>query len=89
MYDVRQRTTVTLDPDTEQLVRARVAERGVTFKQALNDLIREGVPAPRDRAAFTTRTASLGMPSVPLDQALRLAADLEDEELLRKMRRRS
>lgn len=83
------RTTVTLDPDTEQPVRARMAERGVTFKQALNDLIREGVPARRDRVAFTTRTAPLGTPSVALDHALRLAADLEDEELVRKMRRRS
>jgi hypothetical protein len=89
LYDALMRTTVTLDPDTEQLVRARMAERGVTFKQALNDLIREGVPAQRDRVAFTTRTASLGTPSVALDHALRLAADLEDEELVRKLRRRS
>ncbi len=83
------RTTVTLDPDAEQLVRARMIERGVSFKQALNDLIREGVPRHRQPAAFATRTASLGAPSVNLDQALRLAADLEDEEIVRKMRRRA
>ena len=83
------RTTVTLDSDTEQLVRARMAERGVSFKQALNDLIREGVPGQRQQAAFATDTASLGVPSVNLDKALQLAADLEDEEIVRKMRRRA
>jgi len=83
------RTTVTLDPDTEALVRGRMAERGVSFKRALNDLIREGVPGPGRQTPFTTRTAALGVPAVGLDRALQLAADLEDEELVRKTRRRA
>lgn len=37
------RTTVTLDPDTEALVRRRMTERGATFKQAVNDAIRGAV----------------------------------------------
>lgn len=86
-HAVRMRTTVTLDADTEQLIRARMAERGVPFKKALNDLIREGVPTHQRGAPFATRTASLGVPAVNLDQALQLAGDLEDEELIRKMRR--
>lgn len=40
------RTTVTLDPDTEAMLRRAIAERGVSFKQVLNDAIREGL-APR------------------------------------------
>jgi len=83
------RTTVTLDPDTEQIVRARMAERGVSFKQALNDAIRDGVPVQREPVAPPTRTASLGVPAVNLDKALQLATELEDEELVRKMRRRA
>jgi hypothetical protein len=83
------RTTVTLDPDTEQLIRARMAERGVSFKQALNDLIREAMPEQQQASSFVTRTASLGAPAVNLDRALQLAADVEDEELVRKMRRRA
>lgn len=80
------RTTVTLDPDTEAAVRRLMAERGVSFKQALNDAIRAGVaPADQPRAAVT-RVRSMGVPTVNLDQALRLAGDLEDEELLRRMR---
>lgn len=83
------RTTVTLDDDVVALVRRRMAERQVSFKKALNDAIRDGSvsgPAPR---LFTTRTADLGVPSVNLDRALQVAAELEDEELIRRLRRRA
>jgi hypothetical protein len=83
------RTTVTLDDDVEQLIRRRMAERQVSFKEALNGAIRDGAagqPAPRP---FSTRTADLGVPAVNLDRALQLAADLEDEELIRRQRRRA
>lgn len=81
------RTTVTLDDDTAQLIRRAMRERGVSFKVALNDAIRAG--ARRDRSAFRTQTASLGQSTVNLDRALQVAADLEDDELLAKMRRGS
>jgi hypothetical protein len=80
------RTTVTLDPDAEALVRRHMRERGVSFKQAVNDLIRAGSRAGREPSPFTTATADLGTPTVNLDHALRLASEIEDEELLRKMR---
>lgn len=79
------RTTVTLDPDVEALVHQRMQERGVSFKQALNDAIREGVGRPRP-AGFRTPAFELGVPSVNLDRALQVAAELEDEELLRRSR---
>jgi hypothetical protein len=81
------RTTVTLDPDTEQLVRERMEEQGVSFKRALNDAIREGAAHSPPKRGFATRTASLGVPAVGLDRALQLAGDLEDEELVRRMRK--
>jgi hypothetical protein len=79
------RTTVTLDPDVEQLLRRRMRERGVSFKSALNDAVREALGAAPARA-FRTPTADLGLPTVNLDRALSLAGDLEDEERLRRMR---
>ena len=79
------RTTVTLDPDTEHLVRRAMKERGVSFKTALNDAIRRGAAQDRPEP-FTTRTASLGVPTVGIDRALQLAADLEDDELVRRLR---
>lgn len=79
------RTTVTLDPDTEQIVRRRMRERGMTFKEAINDTIRAGASAAA-RQPFTTETAVMGESRVNLDRALQLAGDLEDDELIRKMR---
>ena len=79
------RTTVTLDPDTAALIEQRMRERGVTFKQALNDAIRAGA-MPTPTTPFRTETADLGTPSVNLDRALQVAADLEDDELIRRMR---
>jgi hypothetical protein len=81
------RTTVTLDDDTVVLLRRRMHERGVSFKQALNDAIRDGAEGRPSPARFATKTADLGVPTVNLDRALQLAADLEDEELLRRQRR--
>lgn len=77
------RTTITLDPDTEQLVRRRMSERGMTFKEAVNDLIRG---SSRAKKPFKTRTAAMGQSTINLDRALSVAGDLEDEELVRRMR---
>lgn len=84
MYDVMMRTTVTLDADTAALVQRRMREHGITFKQALNDAVRAGAGAAR--VAFRTATADLGSPAMTLDRALLLAAEDEDQELIRKMR---
>jgi hypothetical protein len=79
------RTTVTLDADTEALVRRLMAERGVSFKRALNDAIRSAAPETAARRGSVTRTRRMGTPSVNLDRALVMAGNLEDDELLRRM----
>jgi hypothetical protein len=78
------RTTVTLDPDTEQLIRRRMRERGMSFKEALNDAIRSS--ARETPSPFRTATASMGRSSVNLDRALEIVGALEDDGLVRKMR---
>lgn len=83
------RTTVTLDPDVEAHVRRLMRERDVTFKQALNDAIRRGIASTSQAPAHGTPTFSMGEPTVPLDGALRLAADLEDDEVVRQLARGS
>lgn len=83
------RITVALDDDTLALVQRRMRQRGVSFKTALNDAIRDGALGPPSLDAFVTRTANLGVPDVNLDSALELATELEDEELLRQQRRDS
>ena len=79
------RTTVSLEPDTNAAVRRLMRERGLTFKEALNEAIRAGMARRRSTPPFRTRTADMGRPQIPLDRALRLAADLEDDELMRKL----
>lgn len=80
------RTTVTLDPDTEQLVRRRMKERKVSFKKALNDLLREGGAPVGTGQEFRTATVAMGRSRVNLDRALQLTSELEDDDLVRKMR---
>lgn len=78
------RTTVTLDADTAALLHERMRRHGVGLKQALNDALREALAGPDDATPFSTRTVDMGEPTVSVDRALALAADLEDQELLRK-----
>lgn len=81
------RTTVTLDPDVEARLRAVMRERGVSFKVAINDAVRAGLGG--ERAApkpFKVRSAPLGL-RIDIDKALRIAGEMEDEEILRKMER--
>ena len=61
-------------------------ERGVSFKEALNDAIRSGAGSGPASKPFRTETAALGESRVNLDRALQIAADLEDDELVRKLR---
>jgi hypothetical protein len=79
------RTTVTLDSDTEQIIRRRMGERKVSFKQALNDLVRDGGTPAGPSPAFRTTTRAMGPPTVNLDRALWIAARLEDDEIVRRM----
>ncbi len=79
------RTTVTLDPDTERLIRRRMAEKRISFKVALNEAIRAGLAAPSGAVKFKTRTFSLGEPTIDLDRARQLAEALEDEEIARRL----
>lgn len=82
------RTTLTLDPDVVLLIEKRQRERGLTFKEAVNEAIREGLGSGRRRKKpFRTAAASLGEPNVNLDRALQLAAELEDEETARELQR--
>jgi hypothetical protein len=66
-------------------------ERGIPFKQALNDAVRTGLaPArPRRKRRFIQKTYSLGAEQrFHWDKALAVAGAIEDEELVRKLAHR-
>jgi hypothetical protein len=79
------RTTVTLDPDTEPLVKRAMRERGLSFKEAVNEAIRAGLAPRRGKTPVDFPTYNLGEPLVDVTKALRLAGELEDEEIARKL----
>jgi hypothetical protein len=82
------RTTVTLDPDVEALLRRAMKEKGLTFKEALNNALRAGLLAGlggRKTAPVTLPTRRMGKPLVDLRKTLQLAAEMEDAEILRKL----
>lgn len=83
------RTTVTLDDDVAAALQATARERGLSFKEALNSALRAGLSAPAKRRPYRVPARALGLrPGVDLDRALRLAAELEDEETARKLKLR-
>lgn len=79
------RTTVTLEADVEALIKEDMRNRGVTFKQAVNDAVRAGLAPQEGASRYVVRARSMGRPTVPLTKALQLAAELEDEEIVRKL----
>jgi hypothetical protein len=82
------RTTVTLDPDVESMLRNEMRRRGEPFKQVLNNAIRAGLRNMKRREdSFEPLTFDMGRPRVDLTKAASLAAELEDEELIGRYRR--
>ena len=84
------RTTVTLDADVESMLRKEMRRRGEPFKQVLNNAIRSGL---RDRMkrrdeAFEPLIFDMGAPRADLTKAASLAAELEDDEIVRRYRLR-
>jgi hypothetical protein len=83
------RTTVTLDPDVESMLRKEVRRRGEPFKQVLYNAIRAGLrDVSRRGETFEPLTFDMGEPRVSLTKAAALAAELEDDELIARYRRR-
>lgn len=82
------RTTVDLDPDVDARLRALARERGVPLRTVINDALRAGT-VPRGAPAgpaYVLPTRRLGVrPGVDVVKALSLAAELEDDETVRRL----
>ncbi len=85
------RTTLALDPDVESKVRALARERGISFKAAVNAVLRRGLAEERsaEQRAFHVDGRPMGLrPGIDIDRALTLAGELEDDETIRKLQLR-
>ena len=81
------RTTVTLDPEVEALLRSAMKERGLSFKAILNSAVRAGLtPSKKQGTKFVQKSFRMGSEqNFRWDKALSVAESLEDEELSRKL----
>ncbi len=82
------RTTVTLESDVELKLQQLMRERSLTFKEAVNSTLRAGLGIgddDTDDAIWDFPTYDMGEPLMDLTHANRIAEELEDEEILRKM----
>jgi hypothetical protein len=79
------RTTVTLDPDVRLLVERAMRDRGLSFKEAVNEAIRAGIGDASSGVREYTRPQQLGPARVDLTHALRLAGELEDDAVARRL----
>lgn len=83
------RTTITLDADVEALVKRAMRERGLSFKEAVNGAIRTGIGARTRPAELDFPVHDMGEALVDVTKALRLAGELEDQELAERLARGS
>lgn len=83
------RTTVTLDPDVAAMLREMMREKNLSFKEAINTAIRRGTLSQQpSQKRFKQKTYAMGIrDGIDMTKALNIAANLEDEEILRKMAR--
>ena len=85
------RTTVTLDQDTEQLLRQTMQQTGHSFKVTLNQAIRKGladVVLGHDEPPFVVQPKSLGVrPGIDPARLQELGDELEIDAFLEVTRR--
>lgn len=81
------RTTITLDPDVALLVEREMKARHIKFKEAINDALRRQLGGGGGGGSHPLQPLSrdLGATTVDLLKANEIAADLEDDELIRKL----
>ncbi len=78
------RTTITLDPDVERLLKDAMHQQDLSLKQVVNDALRTALqPAPHAPAQrYVPPVFYSGRPLVDLIKANALAGELEDLDVL-------
>lgn len=86
------RTTVRIDDDLMEELKELARQQGISMAQMFNRAVRFGIDRVKNGKQeatykpFKQKTHSMGVPKVDLTKANQIAAELEDEEIIRKMR---
>lgn len=88
---LNMRTTLTLDDDLHRELHELAHRTGRSFKRTVNETLRRGLASaetPTARSPYRVRTAALGSlaPGIDPNKMLQLADELEDMEIVRKLR---
>ena len=85
------RTTLTIDDSVDRKLKKIVRRTGKTYKQVVNETLKRGLSAPEyTRCEYRLKPSALGepQPGYDLTKSLQLADQLEDDEILRKLKHR-
>ena len=83
------RTTLTLEPDVALKLKRKMASKKLTLKAAVNQALRAGLAAdevPAHKPFRVEPFSSEFLPGIDQDKLGQLADQLEDEEIMRKLR---
>ncbi|MDE0059487.1 MAG: hypothetical protein OXI22_19425 [Defluviicoccus sp.] len=85
------RTTLTIDPDVEQLLRSEMRRSGHGMKAVVNDALRAGLGAagkPRAAPPYRVEPHPLGLrPGTDADRLNQMAGEIEAGRRVRKLGR--
>ena len=85
----RMRTTIRLDDELLDQLKAQAREENVSLTRLLNRTVKAGLRADGARRSkqptYREQVHSMGTPCFTLDKSLSLAEKLEDEEIVRRL----
>ena len=80
------RTTLRIDDDLFRELKKRASSEGLTLSELVNLALRQSLSSEkRPRRVFRQKTRDLGRPSFDVTKANAVAAELEDQAILRKL----
>lgn len=80
------RTTLRIDDDLLRELKKRASQEGLSISELVNRALRQSLPIrKRPRRVFRQKTRDLGRPSFDVTKANAVAAEIEDEAILRKL----
>lgn len=88
-YDAGMRTTVNIPDDLLDDLRQLSRSRKTSLTATVTEVLRAGlarIAKPPAKRRYRQNTYDMGVPRVDLTKALRLAAQMEDEEIIRKLK---
>ena len=83
---LNMRTTLRIDDDLFRELKKRATSEGLTLSELVNLALRQSLSTEkRPRRVFRQKTRDLGRPSFDITKANAVAAELEDQDILRKL----